>query len=61
MCVIVQKKYIPLVLLREKRSAKLHVNMLKDNIKIDINERAIMIKRPENNLINTYSEYNHFL
>ena len=32
MCVIVQKKYVALMLLRPCRAAELYLNMLKDNI-----------------------------
>jgi hypothetical protein len=42
MCVIVQKKYVALVLLRAYRAAELRVNMLKDNIEMDIQEIAPM-------------------
>jgi len=42
MCVIVQKKYVPLMLLTAYRAAGLRVNMLKDNIEMDIKEMAIM-------------------
>ena len=35
MCVIVQKKYVPLMLMRAYRAAGLCVNMLKDNIEMD--------------------------
>jgi hypothetical protein len=42
MCVIVQKKYVPLMLLRAYRAAGLRVNMLKDNIKMGIKEMALM-------------------
>jgi hypothetical protein len=38
MCVIVQKKYVPRMLLTAYRAAGLRVNMLKDNIK----EMALM-------------------
>ena len=42
MCVIMQKKYVPLMLLRAYRAAGLCVNMLKDNNEIDIKEMALM-------------------
>ena len=42
MCVIVQKKYISLMLLAAYRAAGLRVNMLKDNIEMDIKEMALM-------------------
>ena len=38
MCVIVQMKYVPLMLLTAYRAAGLHVNMLKDNIEMDTKE-----------------------
>jgi len=38
MCVIVQKKYILLMLLTAYRAAVFRVNMQKDNIEIDIEE-----------------------
>ena len=42
MCVIVQKKYVPLMLMRAYRAAGLRVNMLKDNIEMDIKELPLM-------------------
>jgi hypothetical protein len=42
MCVIVQKKYVPLMLLTAYRAAGLRVNMLKDNIEMDSKETALM-------------------
>jgi hypothetical protein len=39
---IVHKKSVPLTLLRAYRAAELRVNMLKDNIKIDMKEMALM-------------------
>jgi hypothetical protein len=42
MCVIVQKKYVALMLLlKGYRTAELHINMLKDNIEMD-KEMALM-------------------
>jgi len=38
MCVIVQKKYVALMLLTVYRAAGLCVNVLKDNIECDIKE-----------------------
>jgi len=55
MCVMVQKKYVPLSLLRAYRAAELQVNMLNDDIKMDIKEMALKIARPENNLM----KHNH--
>ena len=54
---IVQKKYVPLMLLTAYRAAGLRVNMLRDNIGIDIKEIALIFKPIENNIINTYSQY----
>jgi hypothetical protein len=42
MCVTVQNKHVPLMLLTAYRAAGLRVNMLKDNIKMDIKEMALM-------------------
>jgi len=36
MCVILKKKYIPLMLLRAYKATGLRVNILKDNIEMDI-------------------------
>ena len=41
-CVTVQKKYVPLMLLRAYRAAELCVNILKDNIKMDSKEIELM-------------------
>ena len=60
MCVTVQKKYIPFMLLTAYRAAGLRVNMLKDNIENDIKEMALLFTRTENNFINTTSQYRHF-
>ena len=43
MCVIVQKKYVPFMLLRAYRAAGLCVNMLKDNIELNMKEMALTI------------------
>ena len=51
---VVQKKYVPLMLLTAYRAAGLLVNMLKDNIKMDSIEMALSIARSENNLKNMY-------
>jgi len=45
----VQKKYVPLMMLRAYRAVGLRVNMLKDNIEIDTKEIALMVTRTENN------------
>jgi hypothetical protein len=45
MCVILQKKYVPLMLLTAYRAAGLRVNNLKDNIEIGVKEIAFMITR----------------
>ena len=42
MCVIVQKVYVALMLLRAYRAAGLRVNMLKDNIEMEIKEMALL-------------------
>jgi hypothetical protein len=42
MCVTVQKKYVPLMLLTAYRAAGLGVNRLKGNIEMDIKEMALM-------------------
>jgi len=60
MCVILQKKYVPLMLMRAYRAAGLCVNMLKDNIEMDIKETALMLTRTENNFINSFSKYRLF-
>ena len=52
MFVIVQKKYVPLMLLKAYRVAELRVNMLRDNIEIDITEMAAVSMRTELNLTN---------
>ena len=44
MCVIVQKKYVALMLLRAYRAAGLCVNMLKDDNEIDVKEMALMTR-----------------
>ena len=51
MCVIVQKKYVPLMLLTAYRAAGLRVNMLKDNTEMDIKEMAAISMRTELHLI----------
>jgi len=45
MCVTGQKTYVPFTLLTEYGAAGWRVNKLKDNIKMDINEMALGIKR----------------
>jgi hypothetical protein len=50
MCVIVQKKYIALMLLRAYRAAELRLNMLKDNIEMNSNKMARISMRAEINL-----------
>jgi hypothetical protein len=60
MCVIVQNKYVPFILMRGYRAAGLGVNKRKDNIEMDGKKMALMIKRTKNNFINTYSQYRHF-
>jgi len=42
MCVTVQKKYVPRMLLKAYRVAGLHVNMQRDNIEINIKEMTLM-------------------
>ena len=57
---IVQKKYVALMLPTAYRAAGLRVNMLKENNEIDIKEMALIITGTENNFINTYSKYRQF-
>ena len=45
MFVIVQKKYVPLMLLTAYRAAGLRLNMQKDHIEMDITEMALMTSR----------------
>ena len=45
MCVIVQKKSVPLMLLTAYRVAELLVNMLKDSIETDCKEMELMTRR----------------
>ena len=52
MFVIVQKKYVPLMLLTAYRAAALRVNILRDNTEMDIREMAALSMRNEMNLIN---------
>ena len=52
MYLIVQKKYVPLMLLTAYRAAGLHVNMLKDNIKMDSKEMVLVTTWTEFNSIN---------
>ena len=52
MCVIVQKKYVPLMLLTAYRAAGLCVTMLRDNIEMDITEMAAISMRTVLNWIN---------
>ena len=56
-CVFVQKRNFPLMLLTAYRAAGLRAKSLQNNIEIDIKEKALMITRTENNFINTYSQY----
>jgi hypothetical protein len=42
MCVSVQKKYVPLMLLPAYRAPGLRVNMLKDDIEMGSKETALM-------------------
>jgi hypothetical protein len=42
MCVIVQKKYLPLMLMRAYRAAELRLNMLKDNIEMNSKEMTLI-------------------
>jgi hypothetical protein len=53
MCVIVQKKYVALMLMRAYRAAELRVNMLKDNIEMNSKEMALISMGAELNLLNT--------
>jgi hypothetical protein len=55
MCVIVPKKYFPLIFLKAQIAAGLLVNVLKNNIEMDITEMALMTTRTEINLINIKS------
>jgi hypothetical protein len=43
------------MLLRAYRAAELRANMLKNNIKVDIKEMALMTKRSENRFMNILS------
>jgi len=49
MCVILQKKYVLLMLLAAYRAAVLRVNLLKDNFEMDIKVISLMIVGSENN------------
>jgi hypothetical protein len=49
MCVIVQKKYVLLMLPRAYRAAGLRVNLLKGIVEMDIIVMALMIVQSENN------------
>jgi len=60
MCLFVQKNYIPLIFLRGYKAARLRVNMLDGDIKIDIKNVVPSTKWIENNLLNVYSYYHHF-
>jgi hypothetical protein len=51
MCGLVRKKYVPRMLLRTQRAAELHVNILKDNIKMDFKEKALITTWNESNMI----------
>ena len=57
MCVAVQKRNFPLMLLTAYRAAGLRVKKFQDNIEINIKEIALMITRTESNITNTYSQY----
>jgi hypothetical protein len=46
------KQYVPFMFLRIHIADKLHVKMLKDNIKIDIKEISLMTTWNESKLIN---------
>ena len=50
-CVIVQKKYVPIILLTAYRAAGLRVNMVRGNIEMGIKEMAL-ITRTALNMIN---------
>ena len=45
-----QRKYVPLTLLRAYRVAGLYLNMLKDNIEMGIKGKVLVIKWTENYL-----------
>ena len=45
-----QRKYVPLMLLRAYRVAGLYVNMFKDNIEMGIKGKVLVIKCTENYL-----------
>jgi len=49
MCVIVQKKYVLLMLLTAYRAAGLRVNLLKGIVEMDITVMAFMVVPSENN------------
>jgi hypothetical protein len=44
MCVTVQKKYVPLILLTAYRAAGIRVIKVKDNIEMDIKEMPLMTR-----------------
>jgi hypothetical protein len=48
------------MLLRAYRAAELHVNMLKDNIKMDFKEIALMTKWNESSLISMQPYDSHY-
>jgi hypothetical protein len=51
-CVLVHKTYVPLIFLRGHRKARLHVNVITDNIQIDVKVIALMTAWTEINLKN---------
>ena len=53
MCVTVQKRNFPLMLLTANSAAGLRVKRFQDNIEIDIKEITFMITQTENNITNT--------
>jgi hypothetical protein len=52
MCGLVQKQYVPLMLLKIYRTAELLVNKVKDNIEVDSKEIELMTTWNESNLLN---------
>jgi hypothetical protein len=60
MCGLVRNKYVPRMLLRAYRAAELQVNMLKDNIKMDFKEIALMTTWNESNFISIQSYHHHY-
>jgi hypothetical protein len=55
-CVIVQKKYVPLTFARAYTAAELRVSMLKDNIEINSKEMELISMGTEFNLVNISSK-----